>query len=259
MGEKVRILIVDDDPGMTETLADILSHMGYDVAVAGDGYRAIAMIKEKAYDVALMDIKMPGINGVETFKEVKRISPSTRVIMMTAYALEDLVQEALAEGALSVFYKPLDIDRVVGLIEEAGRGVLILVVDDDPNMCETLKDILEQKSYKVSVAHSGREAIRCAQEKTHDIVFIDVKMLDINGLETYLAIKDINPKITAVMMTGYGQEVAELVEEAIRNNAYTCLHKPMDLDRVVALVEEISRLRCRGSLRKPGDGGDGHG
>mgnify|MGYP002641921165 CR=1 FL=1 len=257
MGEKAGILIVDDDPGMSETLADILSETGYGVAVAGDGYRAMAMIKEKIYDVALMDIKMPGINGVETFKEVKRLSPSTGVIMMTAYALEDLVQEALAEGALSIFYKPLDIDRVVGLIEKVGQGVLILVVDDDPNMCETLKDLLEQKSYKVGVAHSGREAIGCAQEKAYDIVFMDVKMPDINGLEAYLAIKDINPKITAVMMTGYGQEVSELLEEAMGNNAYTCLHKPMDLDRVVALVDEIFRLRCRGgSLRKPGDGGD---
>ena len=260
MGEKARIFIVDDDPGMTETLADILGDKGYAVAVAEDGYRAIEMIKEKAYAIALMDIKMPGMNGVETFKKLKQISPETRVIMMTAYALEDLEQEALAEGALSIFYKPLDMDRVVGLIEEAGQGVLILVVDDDPNMCETLKDILEQKGYKAGVAHSGQEAIRCAQEKAYDIVFLDVKMPDINGLETYLAIKAINPKITAVMMTGYWQDVSELMEEAIRNNAYTCLHKPLDMDRLVSLVEEISRQRCRGgSLRKPGEGEDRHG
>jgi two-component system response regulator HydG len=110
---------VDDDPGMTETLADILSDIGYDVAAAGDGFRAIEMIKEKAYDVALMDIKMPRINGLETFKEVKHISPSTMVIMMTAYALEDLVQEVLAEGTLGIFYKPLEIDKIVDFIEEA--------------------------------------------------------------------------------------------------------------------------------------------
>jgi two-component system response regulator HydG len=73
-------------------------------------------------------------------------------------------------------------------------------------------------------------------------------MPDMNGLETYLAIKDVNPKITAVMITGCGQEVAELVEEAIRNNAYTCLHKPIDMDRLAALVEEISRLRRAGDL-----------
>ena len=88
MDKKASILIVDDDIGMTETLADIFDDRGYDVAVAGDGYKAIGMIGERAYDIVLMDIKMPGINGVETFKEVKRISSSTKVIMMTAYSVE---------------------------------------------------------------------------------------------------------------------------------------------------------------------------
>ena len=143
MTERTSVLIVDDDPGMIETMADILGDMGYDVAVAEDGFKAIEMVKERAYDVALMDIKMPGINGVETFKEVKGISPSTEVIMMTAYSVEDLVREALKGGAYGIIYKPLDIARVVDLIELAEKGSLILVVDDNPGSCETLKDVLE--------------------------------------------------------------------------------------------------------------------
>ena len=252
MGEKTRLLIVDDDSGMTETLADILSDMGHDVDMAGDGYRAIEMIETNAYDVVLMDVKMPGINGVETFKRVKHISPSTKFIMMTAYSLEDLLNEALEEGAYGIFYKPLDIDKVINLIEQAVRGVFVLVVDDDPNTCETLNDILDEKGFKVSIAHSGEEALKCARKKTLDIVFIDVKMPVLNGLETYLEIKDVNPTITAIMMTGYRQEVAELVEEAAKNGAYTCLYKPFEMDKVVAIVDEISRLRREGVFEKPG-------
>ena len=116
MGGEIGMLIVDDDPGMTETLADILTDMGYEVAVAENGYRAIEMTRQNKYDLALMDIKMPGINGVETFKKVKRISPQTRVIMMTAYSVEDLVREALKEGAYDVIYKPIDIDKLVFLL-----------------------------------------------------------------------------------------------------------------------------------------------
>ena len=110
------MLIVDDDPGMAATLADILTDMGYEVAVAENGYRAIEMTRQNKYDLALMDIKMPGINGVETFKKVKWISPQTRVIMMTAYSEEDLVREALKEGAYAVIYKPIDIDKLVFLL-----------------------------------------------------------------------------------------------------------------------------------------------
>ncbi|MFW6138105.1 MAG: response regulator [Spirochaetota bacterium] len=60
--KKASMLIVDDDPGMSETMSDILGRMGYEVDSVEDGYRAIEMIKQKTYDVALMDIKMPGIN-----------------------------------------------------------------------------------------------------------------------------------------------------------------------------------------------------
>ena len=118
MGERVSILIVDDEPGMTETLSDIMDNMGYDVATAEDGHRAIEIIRKKAYDIALMDIKMPGINGVETFKQFKQISPVTKVIMMTAYELDDLVEEAKAEGACGIFYKPLVIREVLALVKE---------------------------------------------------------------------------------------------------------------------------------------------
>ena len=258
MSKKASILIVDDDIGMTETLADILDDMDYDVAVAGNGYRAIEMIRERAYDIVLMDIKMSGINGVETFKEVKRIRSSTKVIMMTAYSVEDLIKEALEGGAYGIIYKPLDIDKVMDLIEKAEKGVLILVVDDDPATCETLKDVMEEKSYKVGVAYSGEEAVRFAKENDIGIVFIDVKMPVLNGLETYLAIKEINPRVTAIMMTGYRREVADLVDEALRDSAYTCLYKPLDMDNVIALVEGISRQRLSGTVSKPGSGGDDH-
>ncbi len=258
MSKKASILIVDDDIGMTETLADILDDMDYDVAVAGNGYRAIEMIRERAYDIVLMDIKMSGINGVETFKEVKRIRSSTKVIMMTAYSVEDLIKEALEGGAYGIIYKPLDIDKVMDLIEKAEKGVLILVVDDDPATGETLKDVMVEKSYKVDVAYSGEEAVRFAKENDIGIVFIDVKMPVLNGLETYLAIKEINPRVTAIMMTGYRREVADLVDEALRDSAYTCLYKPLDMDNVIALVEGISRQRLSGTVSKPGSGGDDH-
>jgi len=123
VGKQTRLLIVDDDPGMTETLADILSDMGHDVDIAGDGYRAIEMIETNAYEVVLMDVMMPGINGVETFKRVKHISPSMKFIMMTGYRQEvaELVEEAAKNGAYTCLYKPLDMNKVVAIVDEISR------------------------------------------------------------------------------------------------------------------------------------------
>lgn len=250
MEKKTSILIVDDDTGMTETLSDILGDIGYDVAISGDGYKAIEMIKEKKYDFSLMDIKMPGINGVETFKEIHRISPETKVIMMTAYSVEELVKEALEGGAFNIIYKPLDIERIVDIVEKAKKGTLVLVVDDDYGTCESLKDILEKKNYKIGVAYSGEQAIHIAEKNEIDIALIDVKLPVLNGLETYLRIKKNNPDITAIMITGYRQTTKELIKEAMGKSAYTCLYKPLDMDKLVTVLNDITRGKERGNLKK---------
>ncbi|MEA2104746.1 MAG: response regulator [Candidatus Cloacimonadota bacterium] len=119
MKNKTRILIVDDDEGMNETLSDILSEKGFDVSVTNDGYIAIEMVKKSPFDFALMDIKMPGINGVETFKKVHEIEPDIKVIMMTAYSVENLINEALEYGAFDVIHKPIDIEQIIATIKKA--------------------------------------------------------------------------------------------------------------------------------------------
>ena len=166
---------------------------------------------------------------------------------MTAYVVEDLVQQALEEGAYGIVYKPLDIERMVTVIEEAKEakeGALVLVVDDDPGTCITLRNILTRKSYEVGIAYTGEEAIAMAREKAQDIIFIDMKLPTINGLETYLAIREINPEVVAIMMTGYRQEMAELVEVALQNHAYTCLYKPLEMEDLLRLVEEIVKRKA---------------
>jgi len=243
MANKGSILIVDDDVGICETLSDIMEVKGYHTAFALDGYEAIQKVKDVAFDVILMDIKMPGINGVETFKEIKRVRPEIAVVMMTAYAVEDLIGEALREGAYGVLYKPFDMERMIGLLEGIKGGGFVLVVDDDPNTCTTFKYVLEAKGYQVGTALSGEEAIEMARESDYDMIFIDMKLPTMNGLQTYLAIREVNPQVVAVMMTAYRREMGDLVEEALKKDAYTCLYKPFDVDQMIKLVGEICRRK----------------
>lgn len=242
MEAKANILLVDDNVSLTKTMSFALKRNGYAVTTAKDGREAIAKVKEQPFDMIFMDIKMPLLDGVETYKEIKKLRPEAVVMMMTAYAVEDLVVEALREGAYGIIYKPLDIEEVLATIEEAihaKKGALILVVDDDPGTCTTLKNILANKGYTVSTTHTGEEAIAIAKEQAHDILFIDIKLPTINGLETYLAIKERNPKAVAIMITGYRQEMDALVKQAIENDAYTCLYKPLDMEELLKLVDEI--------------------
>lgn len=232
-------MIVDDEEMMTETLSDLLQEFGYHVEVAGDGYEAIEKVRANPFDIIFMDIRMPGINGVETFREIKAMRPETAVMMMTAYSMEELVAEALESGAWGVMYKPLDIGKVVEFIEHVEGSALILVVDDDLPTCETLIAVLAEKGYRIAWTNSGEGAIEKARERRFDVVFVDVRMPVMNGLEIYRALKRVSPSVKVIMMTGYREEVQDLVEEALQNNAYACIYKPFSVEKLFKIVQEI--------------------
>lgn len=250
MEKKASILIVDDNVSLCKSMSFVLEHKGYAVATVNSGYDAVERAQEKSFDMVFMDIKMPLMNGVETFKKLKGIRPGATVVMMTAYSVEELVQEALQEGAYGILYKPLDIEKVISIIDEskkAKQGALILVVDDDPGTCVTLKNVLGKRGHKVSTAHTGEEAIAEAYKNRHDILLIDMKLPTINGLETYLAIKEINPGATAIIITGHREPMGHLVEQAISHSAYACLYKPLDLAKMLDLVDEIMTRKVKAS------------
>jgi DNA-binding NtrC family response regulator len=115
------ILIVDDDAGMVDTLADIFAAKRYAVATAPSGDAAVGMVDHAAYDVVLMDIQMPGLDGVDALKAIKARAPRTPVVMMTASTRHERVEEARRAAAVAVLPKPLDVDRVLALVEEVTR------------------------------------------------------------------------------------------------------------------------------------------
>ncbi|MEW6379816.1 MAG: response regulator [bacterium] len=113
---------MDDQPGMRETLIDILQDAGYEVESAGDGYGAIEKTDQQFFDVILIDIIMPGINGVETIRKIqktnKKIDRKTEFILMTAYSAEALIEEALSYGIYQYVNKPFPPEQIISLVEE---------------------------------------------------------------------------------------------------------------------------------------------
>ena len=116
------ILIVDDDVGMVETLEDILSARSYDVVTADSGEAAIEHVRRRTFDVVLMDIKMPGLNGVEALQVMRRITPGLKVIMMTAFTRDELVDQAHRATAIAVVPKPLDLDRLLAVVDDVAAS-----------------------------------------------------------------------------------------------------------------------------------------
>lgn len=113
-----KVLIVDDDIEMGESLGDVLEAQGLNIEKVTSGPAALEKIKRNGFSAALIDLKMPEMNGVETYRKIRELSPKIKIIMMTAYSGEELVAEARRTGELCLF-KPLNIDQV---LKELGAG-----------------------------------------------------------------------------------------------------------------------------------------
>ncbi len=112
MTRKPRILVVDDEAPMRESLNDWLKEDGYAVGLAANGQQGIEMAQKDEWEVILLDLKMPGMDGLETLKGIKEVSPDSEVIMMTAYATIDTAVQAMREGAFDYLVKPFDPDEI---------------------------------------------------------------------------------------------------------------------------------------------------
>ncbi len=115
------VLVVDDEPGMRDTLVAILELQGYRVSSAPDGETAFAAVQLRNFDVVVMDIKMPGRDGVSVLLEMG--DPPPNVILMTAYAQEERLRAAAEANVFAVVDKPFETRRMLGLVAAASRAV----------------------------------------------------------------------------------------------------------------------------------------
>ena len=105
-----KVLIVDDEPEVRQVLLEFLSSRGYDVSVASGGAEAVALVESTRPDLVLLDVAMPGMDGVETLKRIVAIEPDLAVIMVTANADIGVTSKLLALGAVDYVPKPFDLD-----------------------------------------------------------------------------------------------------------------------------------------------------
>lgn len=241
MNDETTILVVDDNLDLLETFAKILERRGFRVETADNGAKAVTKCQLQNFDITLMDIVMPEMNGVEALKKIKEFHPGALVILMTAYSDENLLQAAREEGVHRIINKPIQIDQLIKLINGLSSCQPILIVDDDPDICDTLAQIIKQQGYEVLAAYSGEDAVNIARYTACQMAFIDVKLPNIDGLETFLRLKSINPHITTVMMTGFRNEVRDVLQKAQEASAITCLYKPFDPEEAAAMVRQIGK------------------
>lgn len=113
-----KILIVDDQFGIRILLNEVLQKEGYDTYQAANGIQALEIVTKHSPDLVLLDMKIPGMDGIEILKRMRVVDKDIRVIIMTAYGELDMIQEAKDLGALTHFAKPFDIDDIRAAVKK---------------------------------------------------------------------------------------------------------------------------------------------
>jgi two-component system response regulator HydG len=238
MSEKLSILIVDDDRRMANTLRDIFKIQGYEAEVAYSAPEALDRVKESPFDCLLTDVKMPEMSGLELSRAVKSLQPKLPVMFMTAYSTDKLVQEGLEEGGVAVLTKPLDINLLLGLVSCLRKELSLVIVNDDPMFCKTLGDVLRSRGYVVTQVSDPHGLADKLTSEEH-VVLLDMKFPDTTGLEALKELRGRYPHLAVVLVTGYGEEMAPAIEAALKINAYTCLYKPIEMEKLLDTFDAI--------------------
>lgn len=235
-----RILVVDDDHDICRNLSDILIDLGYRVDAAHDGPSALELVRERAYDIALLDYKMPGMDGLTLYREINKQRAGVVSLLVTAYASPATTDEALSAGAWKVVPKPVDFRRLLGYLDEAMDQPLVMVVDDDQDLCDALWDLLREQGYRVSLAHGVREAAEQLRDSEYKVVLIDLRIPDGDGGDVYRVVRDTNPQARTIMITSYRLEMDDTVDRLMSEGVDAVCYKPFDIPQLLAKLEQLS-------------------
>ncbi|BBO00196.1 response regulator [Sporolactobacillus terrae] len=115
--KKTNIMVVDDQPGIRMLLHEVFEKQGYQVLTAESGNKALKLLREAHPQLVLLDINMPKMNGLELMDAMKSVKSDVKVMIMTAYEENELVRQALKNGAIAHFKKPFDLQKLIIAVE----------------------------------------------------------------------------------------------------------------------------------------------
>ncbi len=118
MPESINVLIVDDDEAVRQLFCDIISLIGFTPKAVGDGMTALQQLRSNNYSLVILDMRIPDMNGLETYKGIRQFDTSVPVVLTTGFGMDENVKEALSMGAFLCLEKPFNVSRAMKTLRE---------------------------------------------------------------------------------------------------------------------------------------------
>lgn len=250
------VLVVDDNASMRGALRAIVKSDGHNVVgEAAEGRSALTMFRQMKPDVVMLDLMMPGLSGLEVMAEINASGVTTAVLVVSGSEDQALMQQAFALGAMGFVAKPLNPDRIlrtfaqIGVASSSRDGARpgagahesaakrCVIVDSDGGQRGILKTLLEAERLDVvAEAGDGMQGLCCIEEHRPDLVFLDVDMPELDGLNVLRCLRAVHPALRVIMVTARAE--GEIVKEALSRGVAGYLLKPIDEAKVLVAVRK---------------------
>ena len=268
--EPIDVLIVDDDETMLSTATDTLQSLGASVEQANNGLEALGMIEHRHldgrdYNVIIVDWKMPDIDGLETIRRIRsEIDAHVPILLISAYDWSDIEDKAKAAGANGFVSKPLfkstlydKINDLIGKESESLepeddysdlQGLRILVAEDNDINWEIISAMLSMFGITADRAENGRvcvDMISEAEEGSYTLIFMDVQMPEMNGLDATRTIRKLENSwaasipIVAMTADAFSENIMECMDAGMNGH----IAKPIDVKLVIKEIRRIKEER----------------
>ncbi len=235
---KIRILVVDDNAALAENLGELLEDEGYSVRVTSSPFEAIRLAEAEPPDVALLDVRMPEMDGVTLHTELAKRAAGATFVLMTAYAADERLQAAREAGIEHILPKPIPIEALLDAIRRPhAASSPVLIVEDDDALRDTLAELIRGAGIEVDLAGSLAEARACIEKRVPGSIVLDVRLPDGTGIDFA---REVPRGVGVVLITGYDVDAGSVAAiGAPRGASVLVLKKPFAPERIVSLVRSL--------------------
>ncbi len=236
--KSLKILVVDDDIDNANSLGELFELEGHLPMVVHSGEDAIAAYVDSNFDLAFMDVMMPGLNGVESFLEIRKMRPNARVFMMTGYSVQELLRQAMAQGAMGVLNKPMDLKALLNMVNEVGQDGLVVAPGYGPNYAQQLRMMISQSGQSCSVVSDTRLPTMTYSE--NELLILDLNRPLIDSVGYYSGLRKASHLPPTIIVTPSRLTTTEGYDALSDLWVTGILNKPFDpldlLDRLETLA-----------------------